>query len=378
MLTRVRSNVIRLTAVLALLFVGAVAWSAEELPTRLSDEAFWKLVTDFSEPGGSFYNGNIVSNELAFQEVLADLTAGRQPGGVYLGVGPEQNFTYIAALKPKIAFIFDIRRQNMIEHLMYKALFELSMDRADFLSRLLSRPRPADVDKDTNVTALFEAFRQTPAESGLYDENLRAIKEQLIEKHGFLLTPDDENSIMSILTAFYIAGVDLTYAGPRTATTVMPSYEQLMTDTDNNGRHRSYLATEDNFLALQQFEKNNLLVPIVGDFGGPTAIRSVGAYLKEHNAIVTAFYTSNVEQYLFMNDGWTKFYANVSALPLDSKSVFIRPLMNVGTGAYSASPVLQRGARFWWDTKLFSIADLVDAFNAGMIQRYYDILGMPN
>src|SRR5207249_3483053 len=110
---------------------------------------------------------NFVSNELAFQDVLSELTGDRKPGGVYLGVGPEQNFTYIAALKPKIAFIFDIRRQNMVEHLMYKALFELSTDRIDFLSKLLSRPRPPDVGKDTNIEVLIEAFRQAPAESGL-------------------------------------------------------------------------------------------------------------------------------------------------------------------------------------------------------------------
>ena len=111
-------------------------------------------------------------------------------------------------------------------------------------------------------------------------------------------------------------------------------------------------------------------------FGGTSAIRSVGAYLKEHNATVTAFYTSNVEQYLFMSDSWKKFYGNVAALPLDSKSVFIRPLINVGTGAYSSSPLFRPG--FWWDTRLFPMSDLVDAFNAGMIQGYYDIIGMPN
>ena len=55
-----------------------------------------------------------------------------KPGGVYLGVGPDQNFTYILALQPKIAFIIDIRRQNMLQHLMYKALIEISKDRADF------------------------------------------------------------------------------------------------------------------------------------------------------------------------------------------------------------------------------------------------------
>jgi len=376
MLAQMKSSAIRVTIVLVLFLAAGTALSVEELPARLTDEAFWKMVTDYSEPGGTFLSDNFVSNELAFQGVLPELTGDRKPGGVYLGVGPEQNFTYIAALKPKIAFIFDIRRQNMIEHLMYKALFELSSDRVDFLSRLLSRPRPADTGKATNIEALAEDFRDVPAEAALYDENLRAIKDQLIKKHGFALTGDDETSLASILTAFYIAGVRLTYAGPRTINTIMPTYEQLMTDTDEKGIHRSYLATEETFLAVQQFEKNNLLVPIVGDFGGPSAIRSVGSYLKQHNATVSAFYTSNVEQYLFMNESWKAFYTNVSTLPLDSKSVFIRPLINLGTGAYSASPLFRPG--FWWDTKLFPIADLVEAFNAGMVRGYYDIIGMPN
>src|SRR5262249_19644808 len=154
-------------------------WSAEQLPARLTDENFWKLITDFSEPGGTFVSDNFVSNELAFQEVLTSLTDGRKPGGVYLGVGPEQNFTYIAALKPKIAFVFDIRRQNMLQHLMYKALFEISKDRADFISRLFSRPRPPGLEQDLSAVVMFNAFDDVLADQELYQENLQVIKQQL-------------------------------------------------------------------------------------------------------------------------------------------------------------------------------------------------------
>src|SRR5262249_38296688 len=130
---------LRLGVVVTLSLFFSIAWSAQELPVRLTDEAFWKLVADFSEPGGRFISDNFVSNELATQRVLSDLAPGRKGYGAYLGVGPEQNFTYIVALQPQIAFIVDIRRQNMIQHLMYKALIELSTDRADFLSKLFSR-----------------------------------------------------------------------------------------------------------------------------------------------------------------------------------------------------------------------------------------------
>ena len=100
-------------------------------------------MTELSEADGFFRSDNLVSNELFMQRVIPDLTRIVKPGRVYLGVGPEQNFTYIAAIKPAMAFIIDVRRGNLQLHLMYKALFELSSDRADFVSRLFSLKRPA-------------------------------------------------------------------------------------------------------------------------------------------------------------------------------------------------------------------------------------------
>ena len=371
---------IRLTIVLALCLFLGIAWSAQELPVRLSDEAFWNMVTEFSEPGGRFASDNFVSNELGIQLVLSDLTKDRKPAGAYLGVGPEQNFTYIVALQPKIAFIFDIRRQNMIEHLMYKALVELSSDRADFLSRLFSRPRPEAIGKGSTVAALFDAFGQADADPKMFDENLRTIKDRLIKEHEFKLTTDDESSLAYVFRAFYTSGPGLGYSNLnqtiRPAVRILPTYEELMSDTDEQGKQRSYLATEENFQTLQQLEKNNLIVPLVGDFAGPKVIRSVGGYLKERNTNVSAFYLSNVEQYLFMGEDWKRFYNNVSTLPLDSKSVFIRPLINTGIDGYSASPLFRPG--FHWDTLLFPIRDLVGAFNSGMIQTYYDVISTRN
>src|SRR6058998_3001323 len=184
---------IRLLIVLALCFSLTRVWSAAELPAQLTDEAFWQLVTEFSEPSGRFPSDNFVSNELATQRVLSELTKSRKASGAYVGVGPEQNFTYIVALQPKIAFIVDIRRQNMIEHLMYKALIELSSDRADFLSRLFSRPRPSGLEKNSTLAALFDGFNQVDSDPAMFNENLRAITDRLIKQHQFKLTTEDES-----------------------------------------------------------------------------------------------------------------------------------------------------------------------------------------
>ncbi len=372
---------IRLAMLLAVCFFLGIAWSAEELTPQLSDEAFWKMVVEFSEPGGRFASDNFVSNELRLQRVLSDLADGRKSKGAYIGVGPEQNFTYIVALKPKIAFIVDIRRQNMIEHLLYKALIELSADRAEFLSRLFSRQKPEGVGADMTVDALFDAFRDAEPDAKRFDENLSSIKGRL-KQHGFPLTEEDEMSLGYVLTAFFVGGQNLGYPGPNqalrpSAFRTLPTYEELMIDSDEQGAQKSFLATEENFAILKELEQKNLIVPLVGNFAGPAALRSVGAYLKQHDTAVSAFYLSNVEQYLFMNtDDWKNFYSNVAMLPLDSKSVFIRPLINTGGGGYAASPLFRPG--FQWDTMLFPIEDLVSAFNAGKIQSYYDVIQLRN
>ena len=135
------------------LSAGPAAERRSDLPDRLTDQEFWKLTEDLSEPNGYFRSDNLVSNEQVFARVVPELVSRTKPGGVYLGVGPEQNFTYIAAMKPKMAFIIDIRRANLHLHLMYKALFELSADRAEFLGRLFTRTRPEGLTPQSTARA---------------------------------------------------------------------------------------------------------------------------------------------------------------------------------------------------------------------------------
>jgi len=372
-------NARKIAAAAALaLICAASAARAQSLPSRLSDDEFWHLVNDLSEAGGYFRSDNFVSNETTFQHVIPELVKSHPSGGVYLGVGPDQNFTYIVALRPRLSIVTDIRRQNMIEHLMYKAAIELAPTRADFLALLFSRPKPPGIADTTGAPALLQAFVVAPADSTAYRKNLAAIKEQLVGRHRFTLSADDLSSLAYVYEAFFEGGPELTYSfavgrqgrggyfGRR-----MPSYAELMGETDALGTHRSYLASEENYRVLRDLETNNLIVPIVGDFAGEKAIRAVGTYLKQHNATVTAFYTSNVEQYLFQQaDDWKHFFANVATLPLDARSTFIRAVFNyMGfRDPVSGAP----GPRS--TTMLSPILDVLKAVEDGKVQTYYDVI----
>src|SRR5262245_16685735 len=307
--------------------IGLAAYAADTIPGRLSDEEFWKLSSESSEPDGLFRSDNLLSNELYFQYVIPPLKELAKTERVYMGVGPEQNFTYIAALKPKMVFIVDIRRGNLDLQLMYKALFEMSNDRAEFISRLFSKKRPAGLGPQSTVQEIFEAIASAPASDEIYAENLKAIQDHLVKTHGFPLSENDLEGIEWVYSNFRRFGARINYGSSgRGGFGNGVTYAELMTATDADGVSRSYLASEDYFNVIKTLETKNLIVPVVGNFAGPKAIRAVGRYVKEKEGLISAFYLSNVEQYLQQDGIWDDFCRNVATLPLDESSTFIRSI----------------------------------------------------
>jgi len=374
-------------AFVSALVVGPQATSqqaaAPPIPASLTAEQFWKLSVDLSEPAGFFRSENLVSNEHTYQYVIPALKKAVLPGGIYLGVAPDQNFTFMAAIRPRMAFILDIRRGNLLEHLMYKALFELSTDRADFVSRLFSKSRPAGLTETTTVYALFSAYARVNTSETLYRKNLAAIKDHLVRVRSMPLSADDLEQLESIYFSFFWEGPALRYSSPPPVTTAgpfrgvgggggsrmafFPSYEDLIVQTDWDGTPRSYLATEDNFRFIKGLEQKNLIVPVVGNFAGPKALRSIGRYLRERLAPVTAFYVSNVEQYLYQDNVFDAFAKNVKTLPVDSRSTFIRSV---------SARFGYDGPMTWSDgraTALYPIQQFVRDFELGLLPTYWDV-----
>ena len=366
-----------LVLVLCALFWPGVhrAWVAHTLPARLSDREFWSLVSAVSEPTGTFPSENALSNESGFSFAITDLQRKTGSDGVYLGVGPEQNFNYITAVRPPMAFIIDIRRQNLLQHLFYKALFEISADRADFVSRLFSRTRPQWLSSTATARELFAAFANASVDEAVFQANLRRVKAVLTEQHRFALTREDILAIEHLYTVFRDFGPQLDYNAtgriPGGRTDAMPTYAQLMTETGEDDRESSYLASEQSFQFIREMESRNLIVPVVGDFGGPKAIREVGKYLRAHAASVSVFYVSNVEAYLFrniagssLNGGAVNFYKNVRELPLTGSSTFIRSI---------PLPSGRGGPTAWQTLVTASMHQTIDDMDSGRLRNYSDL-----
>jgi len=357
---------------LSLVFFASPGYGADSLPDRISNESFSKLMGNLSEPGGTFLFENFVSNEPNYADLLRDLGKATKPDGVFIGVGPEQNFNYIAALRPRIAFTIDIRRQNLVEHLMYKALFEMSPNRAEFLSHLFSRKRPDGLRDDASVQELMDAYMNAPLDSESIRQNLEAIRVVLVLQRGFDISNDDWAGMERIYRAFAEWGPRVNYGSDfnavsnARATAGNPSYVVEMNAADSDGRKWSYLASESSYRYVRDMQLRNLIIPVVGDFAGPKAIRAVGQYLRDHSAPVTTFYVSNVETYLFPgsnglpltgapNGGWTHFIENVSTLPIMDSSMFVRFLNVDKPGRFDA---IQKTIQASRDGKIKSVRDL--------------------
>jgi hypothetical protein len=336
--------------------------------TAVSRAEFAEYIKQWSEPEGFFDTDNFISNETSYLHVIPELQRRTAPGGVYIGVGPDQNFSYIARTKPSLAIIIDIRRQNMLQHLFLKALFELSPTRADFLALFFAKTVPS-VNRSSSLPDLLRAIRQARSSDALYQRDLADVKKKIAE-FGVTLSADDWMKIDYVYSSFHRDNLDLRFSSlGRNNASQYPTFESLLLETDRAGKLQNYLADEETFQWMKQFETDNRLIPIVGDFSGPHAFKAVGAFLIKNGLKVSTFYTSNVEYYLFGQAAWAPYVQNVRALPMLDKAVFIRAYFE---GAGPVHPQAVAGHRS--TTLVQDVGTFLADEKAGRIRQYWDVV----
>lgn len=361
-------------------------------PESISAADFSKLIREMSEEGGYFLSDNFSSNETSYLHIVDKLKQMGASGGAYIGVGPEQNFTYIAKIRPRIAFLVDIRRQAVIQHLMYKAIFHLSPTRTEFLSRLLCKPLPSDKpatgkpaepgkDKpetpkivipkaDAPIEELLAFFNKIAPTDAAYAANLAEIIKTIETEFQFPLSKDDRASLDYVYKNFRADGLEIAFRldGGGGWSNYFPSLREMILQTDLNGKQGNFLAVLDDYNFVRELHRKNLIIPIVGDFGGTKALTAIGDYLRKHDLTVTAYYLSNVEQYLFDGSSFEAFAKNVKRLPLTDKSLFIRAVFNMRYSHPAAIP------GHLSTTLMQLMTGFVKDFDAGKYHNYGDVI----
>jgi hypothetical protein len=306
------------------------ATSETAAPVAQADSSFATLVAKLSEPGGYFDSDNLVSNELSYQHVLSAMRRLKVTGGAYIGVGPDQNYTYIAKVRPRIVYMIDLRRDNLLQHLLYKSLFDMSRNRAEYLALLLARPVPADVaswDRRT-IDQIVAYMDSVSPRRELYD-SLRAAVAKKAGSYGIPLDARDLETIGRIHGRFAASGLDLQYESlNRPSRRNYPTYRDLILERDLEGQQGNYFISEDDFQFVKSLHAKNLIVPVVGNLAGPAALRAIGRDIAARGERVSVLYVSNVEFYLMREGTFEAFADNVKTLPRNERSVIIRSYFN--------------------------------------------------
>jgi hypothetical protein len=86
---------------------------------------------------------------------------------------------------------------------------------------------------------------------------------------------------------------------------------------------------------VKSLQARDLVIPIVGNLSGPTALKAVGRLLRERQLPLAAFYASNVEYYLERDGTYGRFVENLASLPRSGKSLIIRSVFSGGGSSYS-------------------------------------------
>jgi len=335
--------------------------------------SFAMLVGSLSEPGGDFGGDNLISNEQSYLQVMPALERAHVHGGAFIGVGPDQNFSYIAQIRPEIAYLVDIRRDNLVLLLFFKALFAEAPTRVGYLCLLTGRPTPEHPERwaDATIDALLAHIDGAQPLPAAEQQAIQRNLETVMKSFGVPLAPGELDTIAKAHAQFVRVGLDLKFqARGQPLRDYYPTLRTLLCENDRAGHQLNFLASEPAFQFVRALQARNLIVPVVGDVSGARAMRAIAADMSARSLRLSAFYISNVEYYLFQNKTFARYADNVKALPHDERSVVIRSVFPSG-----GSRTLPQAVPGYYSVSLVQPLDAMLAdLNAGKYQTYRDVV----
>lgn len=340
------------------------------------DTSFAGTVARLSEPAGYFDSDNLISNETSYLHALSKMRKLDVSGGVYIGVGPDQSFSYIAAVRPRVAYLIDIRRDNLLMHLMFKALFERSRNRLEYLCRWLGRPVPADVkewDDRSIEDILARVDSLVPDPEAGPSETLELLA--AVSRYGVPLSQADSATIRRFHQEFIYAGLDIRFTSAGRAPRLhYPTLRQLILERDLDGKQANYLTSRERWEYVRDLEARDRIIPVVGNLAGERAFPAIAREIASRGERVSVLYVSNVEMYLWRDGLFETFARTAASLPHDERSVIIRSFFGGGFGQYH--PQNQPGHV---STQLVQpLSDFAHRFQNGGWASYWDVVTLGN
>jgi hypothetical protein len=290
-----------------------------------------RIISELSERSSGFFSDNLVSNESSYLQV-AEALEWVPKGLAYIGVGPEQSFSYVATLEPSLAFVVDCRRDNLTLHLLYKALFEETSTRAEWLSLLLGselEPLPDAGDTVPLEAVLASVERSRPDNSAFARAHAR-IRGRLEPLSGLLSRPADWRGLERVHQRFFRERLGITFQLHKPGRHTYPTLRSLLLARAPDGRALSFMASAERFARVRDLQREHRIVPVVGDFTGYRTFKGIAELLRQRGLSVGVVYASNVEQMVWEERRWRHWIRNMRALPLAPEALVVRCYIDQG------------------------------------------------
>ncbi len=215
-------------------------------------------------------------------------------GGAYVGVGSDQNFTMMAALRAEYAFLMDIDYRVVDLHRMYEVLVEAN-----------ETPR-----------ALVDAW---------HAKNAVSTRARLDEAFAGL----DEKARARLLRGFATA-----------RETVYRHLERVIA-RNRDGQPSTWLSDPEHYAHIRAMYQTDRVRMMPGNLAGDVSLRTVATACKALGVPVHALYMSNAEEYFKYIPA---FVTSIEGLPTDSSSVVLRTIyskkwVHADLWAYQVQPI---------------------------------------
>jgi hypothetical protein len=258
-------------------------------------------------------------------------------------------------------------------HLMFKALFQRSSNRLEYLSRWMGRVPPAGVRAwdGASIDSVLALVDSLPVDSSLSetDSLLAAVR-----RFGVPLEATDSETIRRFHGTFIREGLDLRFTSTgRSPRFFYPTLRELILQRDLQGNRANYLATEAAWRFLKDLQARDRVIPVVGDLAGTRAFPAVGREVAARGERVSALYVSNVEMYIWRDGTFRNFASNAARFPRRENSVIIRSFFG---GGFGQSHPLKQPDHF--STQLVQTLDDFARREAGGWSSYWSLVTLGN
>jgi len=266
----------------------------------------------------------VTSNENRHEKFRVALE-GHPTGGVFIGIGADQNYMLVGWSRPELAIMADFDKYVVAVHDVYAAFFAAAETPSAFfrLWESVNRSRAKDA-----IRAYFPDKAKRKKVWGMYKYSRKLVEGRLV----WLRRHMKKKGVACVWT------------------------------------------DADQYSFVRDLVRAGRVVAVLADLTGSKALAGIGDAARELKLPVRTLFTSNAEHYF---DFTKNFRANILGLPIDDKSLVLRT-RSLGQGKYEYySQKLTNMAMFLKDTGTARVYDMFRRRSDTATELLYRIDGKP-